>query len=75
MCKLVYTVYGDGYIETALNYDIVKELGDMPEFGVMFKVDADYNQVKWYGMGPEETYIEMFVVVHIVHTINLKKAN
>ena len=58
MCKLVYTVYGDGYIETALNYDIVKELGDMPEFGVMFKVDADYNQVKWYGMGPEETYID-----------------
>ena len=38
--------------------DIVKELGDMPEFGVMFKVDADYNQVKWYGMGPEETYID-----------------
>ena len=23
----------------------------MPEFGVMFKFDADYNQVKWYGMG------------------------
>lgn len=58
MCKLVYTVYGDGYIETTLNYDIVKELGDMPEFGVMFKVDADYDQVKWYGMGPEETYVD-----------------
>ena len=58
MCKLVYTVYGDGYIETTLNYDIVKALGDMPEFGVMFKIDADYNQVKWYGMGPEETYAD-----------------
>ena len=39
-------------------YDPVKELGDMPEFGVMFKLDADYNQVKWYGMGPSETYVD-----------------
>ena len=39
-----------------MNYDPVEELGDMPEFGVMFKFDADYNHVSWYGMGPEETY-------------------
>ena len=55
-CSLSYKVYPDGYIETALNYDPVEELGDMPEFGVMFKFDADYNHVSWYGMGPEETY-------------------
>ena len=30
----------------------------MPEFGVIFKFDADYNQVTWYGMGPEETYVD-----------------
>jgi beta-galactosidase len=36
----------------------VKELGDMPEFGMMFKIDADYNRVKWYGLGPEETYAD-----------------
>ncbi len=30
----------------------------MPEFGVMFKFNADYNNVTWYGMGPEETYVE-----------------
>ena len=55
-CRLSYTVYGDGYIETQLHYDPVEGLGDMPEFGVMFKLDADYDQVSWYGMGPEETY-------------------
>ena len=55
-CRLSYTVYGDGYIETQLHYDPVEGLGDMPEFGVMFKLDADYDQVSWYGMGSEETY-------------------
>lgn len=55
-CQLSYRVYADGYIETALTYDPVKELGDMPEFGVIFKLDADYDHVSWYGMGPKETY-------------------
>lgn len=57
-CRLAYEVFGDGYIQTELTYDPVKELKDMPEFGVMFKFDADYNQVTWYGMGPEETYTD-----------------
>lgn len=57
-CRLTYKVYGDGFIQTQLSYTPVKELGDMPEFGVMFKLDADYEQVAWYGMGPEETYTD-----------------
>ena len=57
-CRLTYQVYGDGMIRTTLSYDPVKELGDMPEFGVMFKFDADYDNVTWYGMGPAETYVD-----------------
>ena len=55
-CEVTYRVFGDGTIETTLSYDPVKELGDMPEFGMMFKLDADYDTVKWYGLGPQETY-------------------
>lgn len=55
-CEVTYRVFGDGTIETTLSYDPVKELGDMPEFGMMFKLDADYDTVKWYGLGPHETY-------------------
>ena len=55
---LSYQVYGDGSIRTTLTYDPVEGLGDMPEFGVMFKFDADYDNVTWYGMGPEETYVD-----------------
>lgn len=55
-CEVTYRVFGDGTIETTLSYDPVKELGDMPEFGMMFKLDADYDTVKWYGLGPQESY-------------------
>ena len=57
-CKLAYEVYGDGRVKTTLTYDPVKELGDMPEFGVIFKFNADYDHVEWYGLGPAETYVD-----------------
>lgn len=55
-CQVIYRVYGDGRIQTTLAYDPVKELGDMPEFGMIFQFSADYDHVEWYGNGPEETY-------------------
>ena len=55
-CKLSYEVFGDGRVKTTLVYYPVKELGDMPEFGVIFKFNADYDRVEWYGLGEAETY-------------------
>lgn len=55
-CRLSYQVYGDGRIRTTLSYDPVESLPDMPEFGVLFKFNADYDCLEWYGNGPEETY-------------------
>lgn len=55
-CQVTYRVYGDGRIRTTLSYDPVKELGDMPEFGMIFYCNADYDNVEWYGNGPAETY-------------------
>ena len=57
-CKLSYEVFGDGRVKTTLTYDPVKELGDMPEFGVIFKFNADYDRVEWYGLGEAETYAD-----------------
>ena len=33
-----------------------KDLQQCREFGVLFKIDADYDTVEWYGNGPAETY-------------------
>ena len=55
-CSLQYRVFGDGRIQTTLHYDPVEGLPGMPEFSVMFKINADYDHLEWYGNGPEETY-------------------
>ena len=53
-CQVAYTVFGDGTVETKLTYDPVEGLPDMPEFGMMFKLNADYDNVERYGYGPEK---------------------
>lgn len=57
-CQVAYTVYGDGTIETSLSYNPVEGLPDMPEFGMLFKLNADYDRLEWYGMGEGETYAD-----------------
>ena len=57
-CEVVYTVTGDGTVHTALSYDPPKGIHDMPEFGMLFKFDADYENLTWYGYGPAETYCD-----------------
>lgn len=57
-CQVSYTVFGDGTIETKLMYDPVEGIPDMPEFGMMFQFNADYDNLTWYGMGSEETYAD-----------------
>ncbi len=55
-CRMTYTVYGDGTVQVQLHCDPVKGLGPLPLFGVTLKMDADYENIEWYGNGPEETY-------------------
>ena len=37
-------------------YNGAENLPQMPTFAVSFKVSADYDQLEWYAMGPEENY-------------------
>ncbi len=57
-CGMTVTVFPGGRTEIRLEYDPVKELGDMPLFGVSFRMDADFDEVKYYGLGPEENYCD-----------------
>ena len=57
-CAVRYTVHPCGRVDAELRYDPVKELGDMPEFGMLFMLDAQYDQVRYYGMGPGENYVD-----------------
>ena len=57
-CKLTYTVYADGVIDVKLEMDKSAEIGELPEFSVLFTFDAALSNMRWYGLGPEETYID-----------------
>ena len=57
-CTLAYRVFADGTVEVILRSDGAKALGPMPEFGLLMKLDADFDRLRWYGRGPEETYCD-----------------
>ena len=57
-CCVSYEVFGDGTVETTLSFPAVEGLPDMPEFGMLFKLSADYDRFRFYGLGPEENYAD-----------------
>ena len=57
-CLLDYEVPGDGWIDVTLSMDASDHVGELPEFGVIFPMDASYDRFMWYGRGPEETYAD-----------------
>ncbi|MDQ0230311.1 glycoside hydrolase family 2 TIM barrel-domain containing protein [Metabacillus malikii] len=54
--KTTYTVNPDGSVHVKSSYFGTKNLPNMPIFALSFKVPAEYNQLDWYALGPEENY-------------------
>ena len=57
-CEVTYRICPCGKVTVRLCYNPVEELGDMPEFGMITKLNADYDRVRFFGLGPEENYID-----------------
>ncbi len=57
-CLVIYEVYPDGEIAVTLRMERSDEIGELPAFGMMLRLDADYDRLTWYGLGPEETYTD-----------------
>ena len=55
---VVYTVRCDGSVRVDLLLDPAKGLPDLPEFGFEFRLNADFDRVEYYGLGPEENYCD-----------------
>ncbi len=53
-----YTVRGGGKVQVHARYDGVPGLPEMPIFALTFKMKADYDELDWYAMGPEENYAD-----------------
>ncbi|URZ17900.1 glycoside hydrolase family 2 TIM barrel-domain containing protein [Clostridium felsineum] len=53
-----YEVSEDGIINVNVKYNGVKGLPELPVLGMNFRLLAEFNHFSWYGMGPEENYID-----------------
>ncbi len=56
--KQVYTVYGSGDIQITSTLMPGKNLPMIPEIGNMMTIPKEFDNVKWYGKGPDENYID-----------------
>lgn len=55
---ICYTVTADGKITVKLGYHGRKGLPELPLFGMQFVLKKEFNSFTYYGIGPEENYID-----------------
>ena len=53
-----YTVTGEGKVQVEATYHGQEGLPSMPAFGMAFKLKERYSNFSFYGLGPEENYID-----------------
>ena len=56
--KVTYTAYFDGRLGVKAEYSGIKGLSDMPVFAIDFKMKRQYENFTFYGLGPDENYID-----------------
>lgn len=66
-----FTVFEDGSVRVKSVYHGAESLPQMQMFAVSFKVSADYDQLEWYAMGPEENYSDRAAGARICKTARI----
>ncbi|MNZ91654.1 Beta-galactosidase [compost metagenome] len=56
LLSIVYTINGAGVVDVYEELQPGAGLPEIPEVGVMFHMPAAFDQISWYGKGPDETY-------------------
>lgn len=52
------TIGSDGVIHFENRFEIDKGLDDLPRIGILLKLPADFENVAWFGRGPQENYCD-----------------
>ncbi|WP_298483964.1 glycoside hydrolase family 2 TIM barrel-domain containing protein [uncultured Ruminococcus sp.] len=56
--KIIYTAFYDGRLGVKVIYPGTVDMPDMPVFAIDFKMKKTYSNFRYYGMGPDENYID-----------------
>ena len=54
--KMAYTVYSTGEITVKADLQPGEGMGQMLRYGTELTLPVDYDQITWYGNGPQETF-------------------
>ncbi len=54
--RVSYMIYGNGEIEVDTWLDPGSNLPEIPEIGMMLTLPAEFENLTWYGRGPQENY-------------------
>lgn len=54
--KMAYTVYSTGEVAVQADLQPGEGMGQMLRYGAELTLPVDYDQIVWYGDGPQETY-------------------
>ncbi|ONI40619.1 hypothetical protein AN639_00365 [Candidatus Epulonipiscium fishelsonii] len=57
-CRITYIIHKEGTITIKMTYKGIKGLPEMPAFGVRMGMPKNFEQITFYGKGPEENYID-----------------
>ena len=57
-CDVTWVVHPDGTVDTRAVYCPVSGLTPPPEFGTLLSLAPALNRVRYFGLGPEENYID-----------------
>ncbi|MEA5065328.1 MAG: beta-galactosidase small subunit, partial [Eubacteriales bacterium] len=53
-----YRPLPDGAVRVTLDLPAVHGMGDIPAVGLSLRMPKAFHRLKWYGLGPEENYID-----------------
>jgi len=58
VCEVAYRVDGSGRVEVTQTMELVEGLPELPEFGTLLTTADRLDTWRWYGEGPEESYVD-----------------
>lgn len=56
--RITYTIFGNGDLHVDTQTDISPLLPVLPKIGMSFKMPENYANIRWYGRGPHESYVD-----------------
>ena len=59
---LVYRVFATGEVGVSLDFAPSGTLPELPRFGMRLGLDGAFDHVRWFGPGPEPTYVDRLLL-------------